>query len=159
MRDGQVDLGKESSMKPISGLMAGVMIATTCSGCYSTWDVAPRELTKLNGYREPQQVPLVDQEGDTFAFDKRTELSFQTAGGATQDKAKFSAIDVNGTMFSGAARGAPRTVNVELGTLSNVEARRFSIGKTVAAGAIPLGVLTIAIVVIEVVAISNATRY
>jgi hypothetical protein len=158
MRDGQVELGKESSMKLISGLMVGVMVATTCSGCYSTWDIAPQELTKLNGYREPQKVPLADQEGSELEFDRRTELSFYTAEGATQDKAKFSAIDVNGTVLSGAARGAPRTVNVDLATLSNVEARRFSVGKTVAAGAIPLGVLTVAITVLYVVAITNATR-
>ena len=139
------------------GMVTGLIIATTCSGCYSTWDVAPKELTKLNGFRDRQKVEIVDQDGDPFVFDRATELSFQTADGTVQDKAKFSSIDINGSMLTGAARGAPRTVSIDLNTLSNIEARHFSVGKTVAAGVIPIGVATILLTAVYISALSSAT--
>jgi hypothetical protein len=145
-------------MKLLSGCMAGLMIATTCTGCFSTWDISPRELNRLNGYREPQVVPIADNNGKEVAFDPRTELRFYGPDGEMQDKAKFASIDVAGSTFTGIARGERRTVSVDLSQVSEVQARKFSIGKTIAVGVgVPAGVALVLTIVVVAVAASTVT--
>lgn len=155
--------------------MAGLMLATTCTGCYSAWDISPRALTSLNGYRAPQTVKIADDHGEEVAFDPETELRFYGPDGELQDKAKFASIDVKDSMFTGVARAEPdeggtldpwdasmlsvvrdgrRTLSVELSRttrISKVQARKFSLGKTIAVSVgVPAGVAAVATLAIFV---------
>jgi hypothetical protein len=56
---------------------ATTMVAVAHSaGCYSTWDIAPREINRLDGYRSPVAKVTVDKAGDRVEVDHDTQLSF-----------------------------------------------------------------------------------
>lgn len=119
------------------------------AGCFSTWDVSPKALHALSGFHEPAQVPLVDEDGSEFAFDRTTQLRFN---GANVPPTKFSSIQVNGPVFTGQARPDGQPIMVDLRQVRSVQVKKFSTLKTVLAAAIPLAVLTIFSIVVLAVA-------
>jgi hypothetical protein len=133
------------------GMIGGALLAMASAGCFSTWDVAPRSLTSLNGYQEPATVEMVDTSGDGHTFDKITELRFNTADGAPPVKAKFSSIQVNGSALTGTMRPDARPFAIDLAKVNAVEARRYSALKTGLAIGIPVGATVVLGIVASVI--------
>ena len=116
--------------------------ALSVTGCYSTWDVPAKSLESLDGFREPEKRPIMDAEGDELSFDHSTELRFVQPG-AEPIAAKFSAISVTGSAFSGMVRPYGQPMGIDLRQVLGVSAKKFSTVKTVIAIAIPVGAITI----------------
>jgi len=58
-------------MRPMRSRPSALLFALAgiaCSACYSTWDVGPLEVNKLQSFRAPQQVLLTAKDGDTVPF-------------------------------------------------------------------------------------------
>ena len=119
-------------MRRVSFLLILSMLPASTSGCYWTWDVAPRELAKLDGYRPPSVVPLADVRGETFTFDKTTKLRLEEPEAATV-RGPFTSIDVRGPILTGTTTDHPPW-GIDLGKVTSLEARKFSPEKTVALG-------------------------
>jgi hypothetical protein len=136
-------------------LMGATLLALASAGCFSTWDLAPKSLASLDGYHEPQKVPLADVRGEEVVFDKSTELRFFQGDGEPRAKGKFSAIEVRGSQFTGAVRPDGHPLVVDLGQLSAVTAKKYSPVKTGLAIGIPVGVVFVATVVLVAVAVAS----
>jgi hypothetical protein len=148
-------------MKIFSTSLA-VVILVTSVGCYTSREVPPAELYKLNGYREGQTIYLADKEGESVKFSSKTDLRVESDDGQHMN-ARFSAIDVNGTTMTAVVRSSGAPVNIELSRVVAAEAKNMSIGKSVGLG-VGLGVglpivIGITAFVILVAASSSATHH
>lgn len=155
----------------VSAVLVATMLATS-TGCYSTWDVPHQQLRQLHGYRTPEKRKVLNDDGDTaFVFDQRAELKFYAGpekGRALVESGHFIAVDLEGaTLFVGTkerdaalferAPEGPK-VRVDLTKITQVEATRYSAGKTAGlAVGVVLGTLLVAGSL--VVAIGLATKH
>jgi hypothetical protein len=118
-------------------LMALTVGSLACSGCYSTWDVGPNQISKLDSYRSPQKIELVSKEGDSFTFDRDTTIRVPEG---RPDGYRFETIDeavgtITGTTVDG--------LHVSLAS-DDVKAEKFSVSKTVAVSVgVPLGIAAV----------------
>lgn len=140
-----------------TGLLVGGALAMASAGCFSTWDIAPRSLGSLNGYHEPEKIPIADTNGNEVMFDRITELRFLDSTGAPRERAKFSAIQVNGSTFTGAVRPDGHPFAIDLAQVSAVQAKRYSALKTGLAIGVPIGVVTVLSIVAVAVLAASAT--
>jgi hypothetical protein len=137
--------------RALSSVLVVTLFSTWLGGCYNTYQVAPQELYKLSGYRDGQTIALSSVEGDSVPFNKRSELKIDAADGQSM-KARYAAIDIDGTTMTAVIRGSGAPVNIDLGQVVNAQARNFSVGKSVGLG-VGLGVgipLVIAAIIIGV---------
>ena len=134
--------------------LALAAIIVTNTGCYSTWDVAPRALGPLNNFHEPEKVSLTDVEGDRFTFDQNTQLHFD---GNEAPFTKFSSIQVAGDAFAGITAPDSRPFTISLQQVKVVQAKRWSLWKTtLLVSAITLAVLVTATVILLAAAANNS---
>jgi hypothetical protein len=119
-----------------------------CSGCYSTWDVGPNQISRLQSYRSPEQIELVSKEGETFTFDRDTTL---IVPGGRPDGYRFESIEsADGTIRGETVEGLRISV-----ASSDVKAERFSVSKTVALSVgVPVGVTAIGALIVWGMAVS-----
>jgi hypothetical protein len=123
-------------------IVAGVVITSfVASGCYSHFDLSPQSVQTLNGFHEPEHRPIPDAYGNAITFDHSTELSFADQNGVRF--AKLSSIQIQGASFMGTVRGTNEPFVVDLQTVRAIQAKKFNVGATVAAVAIPVGVITL----------------
>ena len=118
-----------------SPLALALLLTTTCSGCYSTWDIAPSEMKKLDGYRAPLGRMVHDKAGADVLVDTSTELSLKASATIAEVHAKFDSIDVSAdppTYLSGTRHGDHLHLWVNLDQVGHVTAKRFSESKTTA---------------------------
>ncbi len=153
-------------MKPRHVASLGML---ACSSCYSTWDIAPTELSRLQGYRAPAAAAIADKDGADVRVDEDTRLRFERKGYEPEDHrfASIDAVDQRAllgeeappTWVSGSGAYEPdrSRVMVDLSEVSNVQARRFSVGKTVAlsVGVSVVGTAAVAGIVLAVWAASD----
>jgi len=128
-----------------------------CTSCYSTWDIAPTELQRLDGYRAPAAVRLRDRAGsdDQVRFDKDTVLRF-SGEHHEPEQYRFAAIGpVYPQALVGVEARAGRPVTVDLTDVTTVTASRFSTGKTVALTVVVSTVATSAAIAITLAAVSK----
>ncbi len=126
-------------------LMSGV-VATTSTGCYSTWDVAPRSMVTLNGYHSPDEVPLADTSGHSLLFTPNTELLFIDDAGMQQASAtNFSSVTLNGAIFSAVLQPNNNAFSINLEHVGNVKAKKFSPYMTALAIGIPIVIVVVAL--------------
>ncbi len=104
---------------------------STTTGCYSTWDVAPRSLVRLDSFRAGQtrQIERADGDGEV-EFNADTELRILDIDGRGV-AARLSSVDVRGPLLVGVERSSNAPITVNLARTASVQARRFSVGKTV----------------------------
>src|SRR6185437_6424247 len=76
-----------------SPIAFALVLTSTCSGCYSTWDIAPSEMKKLDGYRAPMGKVVHDKAGADVPVDASTELAFRATTGE-HIEAKFDSLTV-----------------------------------------------------------------
>lgn len=119
-------------MSPRSSLVTVTFFATTLTGCYSTWDIDPKSGVHLDGFREGQ-TRLLWTAGETprsVEFTSDTELHFR-GDDNLKGSAKFRSIEVQGTVLQGVESEQGRPVTVDLSRVVEMEAKKFSVGKTV----------------------------
>jgi hypothetical protein len=155
------------------------LAALGASGCYASWDIGPKELSRLAGYSAPAKVELVSTTGKPFAYGPEHSLVFHEGepvvrqalcvvpdragrvpcvvqeGGVRQ--AQFDDIRIDGDVLQGVERRNGQRYALDLRNVKRVEAKRFSPGGT--AGlvvGVTLGVLTVATVVTGAVLFSRS---
>jgi hypothetical protein len=111
-------------------LVAASLLAGAASGCYSTWDIAPRDLRALDGFREGQTRVIAGAGDDEIEFTSRTELSLRGTDGL-ETGGTFRSINVRGPIFYGIKREQGEYISADLSRMANVQVRNFSTGKTV----------------------------
>lgn len=113
-------------------IVTAVATTTATTGCYSTWDVAPRSLSHLDTFRQGQtrQLERADSNGEEVLFNADTELRFVDVNGA-KSAARLSSVDLQGPVLVGVERRQNAPFTVDLTRVAAVQARNFSVGKTV----------------------------
>jgi hypothetical protein len=160
-------------MKPTSVALF-LALTTPCAGCYSTWEIGPRGLPQLNGYRAPERREIVADNSDVFVLDQDTELGVYE-GYELKVERRFTSIDLavradGGPLFlrgtvvptskdappgtswwdaDGKAVAGPLPVEVRIAT--SARAKRYSPSKT-AALVIPLALTGTGLIVFGVLA-------
>ncbi len=118
-----------------SPLALALLLTTTCTGCYSTWDIAPSEMKKLDGYHAPLGRMVRDKAGADVLVDTSTDLSFKASATTAEVHAKFDSIDVPADppkYLSGARHGDGLRLWVDLDQVGRIRAKRLSESKTTA---------------------------
>lgn len=131
-------------------LSAVVLLLTVTTGCYNTFQLAPQELYKLDGYNDRGTVHLTSLDGDDVEVGPKTKLSLYAASGQEQTAA-YSSVRINGNTMAARLRSTGAPVEIDLAQVIDVEARNFSVGKTVGlsvgiGGALLVGVIVLAVV-------------
>lgn len=145
-------------MRWMSRALIITLVGTSTSGCYSTWDLAPRELNKLAGYRMPDRVTLVDKDGEALDFDCETELRVRHGDGSPTDVGPLGSIDIKDSVLSGKPCGCNNggQVTLYVDQVTAVEARRYSTNKTMAyVAASTMGTIALAAAVAGLVALAQ----
>ena len=138
-----------------AGRVLCAVLLMTNAACYSTWDLSPHALAPLSDFHENDKVKLTDATGDSFTFDKTTQLSFE---GPNTPFAKFASIRASGDTFTGILQDSTRPLVVNLQQVKTVHAKRWSLWKTtLLASAITLAVCLTALI-IYVVAANNQSQ-
>ena len=108
--------------------MLTLVTATNAAGCYSTWDIEPRTLLKLNGFRAGQTVQLPSWDGEVD-FDAESIVHLEGKDGVEAD-IQFNAIQIQEPVLFGLTRPDRMALNVDLQRMSKVQIRKFSTTKT-----------------------------
>ena len=142
------------SYKTSLAIVTAVATTTATTGCYSTWDVAPQSLVHLDTFREGQtrQIEEAGSPRDQVLFNADTELRFVDVSG-NQVAARFHSVDLQGPVLVGIERKHNLPLSVDLTRVASVQARNFSVGKTVGLSVglgigVPVATLGLAIAVI-----------
>lgn len=106
-----------------------LVAATNTAGCYSTWDIAPHALLKLDGFRVGHTVKLPTRESDYVDFDADSTVHFEGSDGVEAD-AQFSSIEIRGPVLFGSTLPNRMELKVDLQRLSKVQVRNNSPPKT-----------------------------
>lgn len=109
--------------------LATLIAAANTAACYSTWDITPRTLLKLNGFRAGETVNLPTRQGEYVEFDDETTVHLEGIDGVQTD-AQFDAIKTHWPVLVGSTIPDGVKLNVELQRMSKVQIRKFSPGQT-----------------------------
>lgn len=122
------------------------------SGCYATWDISPREVGKLDGYRVPERVELRAETGERFKFYEGTSLDFHDGDGERE----YAEIRIRDGRLTGKDERGELIRAVDLASTSQVRVKRMSTGGTVGlVVGVSAGALTVGGVVAVVVMLKN----
>lgn len=101
------------------------------AGCYSTWDIQPKSLHALDGFRVGSYTPsLQATNGEVIEFDESTSLQFKGNTFPVSDEIRFLSVDVEEEMLIGTMRGKGGRVQIDLSQLRGVRAQKPAPGKT-----------------------------
>ena len=106
-----------------------VSVASSTSGCYSTWDLTLQGVLKLDGFRQGQKIPLKTAGGEDITFRDDSSLYFYASDG-TETDAKFRSIQVSGATFTGVEQQKGSTIIVDLSRMHTIQAVEYSPKKT-----------------------------
>ncbi|HRI71348.1 MAG TPA: ferritin-like domain-containing protein [Polyangium sp.] len=122
-----------------------VSTASMTTGCYSTWDLTPKGVVALDGFRTGQPIAISTTTNETIIFRDDSSLRFKAANGQ-ETEAKFQSIAVEGSIFTGVEKEKGSRYVIDLSQMRSVQADVFSPGKTALAttGIVVLGVPTVA---------------
>ena len=135
--------GRSVSITKVAAVIVVSMLGT---GCYSTWDIAPKSLATLDGFHVPEARPLVDMRGDEVTFDGNTELNFVDTSGAPKGE-KFAEIHIAGSALTGTTHPNNYPFTIDLKQVNEITIKRFSWGKT----ALLVGIIVAAVVLTPIV--------
>jgi len=120
-------------------LLAAAALSTV--GCYTTWDIAPRNVGSLHVDQESGDKVIIANNGDFVVVDRNTELVFRSsAPRASMLDVKFESVGVVGGpaeprkewWLGGVLRGDGRGIRVDMNQVTSLAAKRYSPGKTTA---------------------------
>jgi hypothetical protein len=130
-----------------------------CLGCFSTWDVVPKDLSTLRGFEGKDRVPMMDSAGSVFLFDRDTKLTFEHDDGRRERGAeahRFSAIQGVDSYTLWGADERSRPLSVDLTDVSHVQATNFSASKTVGLSVgVTLGVAAAAAAIVAILSVGS----
>ncbi len=106
-----------------------LLTAAATTGCYSTWDVAPKALFHLEGFREGDTKTIQTADGDQIPFTSDTELHFRAKDGSMAE-AQFRAIQVQDPIVVGIERKTGVPLEIDTSRLDMVQAKNFSTRNT-----------------------------
>lgn len=109
--------------------MLALMTASNAAGCYSTWDIEPRTLLKLNGFRAGQTVELPTSDGNTVNFNADSTVHLEGKDGVEAD-VQLGVVVAHQSMLLARTIPDAQTLNVDLGRLSRVQLVNNSPEKT-----------------------------
>jgi hypothetical protein len=110
-------------------IVACLVVIFVTGACFSTTQVAPMELYRLNGY-QGREMSLTSIDGDQVSFDKKSELKIQATDGQ-QMNAKYTSISVdNSGLMTGVMRGSGAPVNIDINQVAAVSVVNYSHGRT-----------------------------
>ncbi|HRI69833.1 MAG TPA: hypothetical protein PK156_36640 [Polyangium sp.] len=109
--------------------MLALMTASNAAGCYSTWDIEPRTLLKLNGFRAGQTVELPTSDGKTVNFNADSTVHLEGNDGIETD-AQLGVVVTHHSLLLAKTIPDAQTLNVDLGRLSRVQIVNSSSEKT-----------------------------
>jgi hypothetical protein len=116
-------------------------LSACCGGCYSTWDIAPRNVMSLHVDPETAEKMVIASDGAAVVVDRDTELLFHARGPMVPElDVKFESLAVVGApgardgkwWVSGVLRGDGRGIRVDMNEVTSLMAKRYSPGKTTA---------------------------
>jgi hypothetical protein len=110
--------------------VALAMASLCAAGCYTSWDIGPRELPKLKGYSAPDNVELVSGAGERFAYGPESHLVFVEGAKGTK-AAEIDDIRLDGPLLRGTDRQGGQPFAIDLRGVSLVRVEQFSQGRTV----------------------------
>jgi hypothetical protein len=108
-------------------------------GCYTTWDIGPRNINTVHVDKPPAtKVVVVVGEGETVDVDRDTELVFGALVPTVETlDVKFESLEVHGSpgepegwWVSGVLRGDGRGIRIDMNQVASLKATRYSHGKT-----------------------------
>lgn len=135
-------------------LIAVVVVVFVSGACFSTTEVAPNELYRLNGF-SGRQVNLVSLDGDTVKVDRKSSINIQAMDGQSFE-AKFTNVNVDNTgLMTGMVRGSGAPVNIDITQVSAVSVKNYSPGRT-AGLVVPLVVVPIVALIVGLVVAATA---
>ena len=108
----------------------GLISTTGASGCYSTWDLTPRGVLQLNGFRSGNYIDVETTENERIPFTKDTKLSFYGSDQAVAEEVTFSKIELRRNVLIGEDAESGQKLLVDLSRMNTVQATNFSVGKT-----------------------------
>lgn len=109
-----------------------VSAAAATTGCYSTWDLTPQAIVKLDGYRVGQEVHLETADHEKITYRHDSSLRFQGNHGA-EAQAQFQSIEIDGPILTGVEKEKGTRYIIDLRQINSVQAQTFSPGKTAVA--------------------------
>ena len=138
-------------MSKIRLFSLAMVISLGLCGCYSTAQMAPSQLSKLDGVtleqldnlRSQDVVTLVDKDGDSFTVSD-LEISFSLCCGhpKTQARGRFKLVEIRDEAFVGITRRGER-VEIPLSQISEFRMAMPSTGKTLALVGAIAGVIAV----------------
>jgi hypothetical protein len=114
------------------------LLALSLAGCYATWDVSPRELQKLDGYRAPQRVELQAKRGKVVSYGEDTTLVLHAGSTATEEHLDAADLDAERRVLRGVDHER-KPVALAIENIDRVEVKELSTGGTVG---LTVGVVT-----------------
>lgn len=106
------------------------------AGCYATWDVHPRELRQLDGFREGtrDKRTLHDIHGEAVEVDERTTYRMYPYEDPAPDvNAKLAAVQVDGPKLTIETGGDHRVLVLDMPRYTRMRVDAFSKGQTITA--------------------------
>lgn len=110
----------------------GLVTMLMLPGCYSTWDIAPRDLIQLHGFRSGTPQTISEWEGKEVArVDEDTTFIFEAQNGQTYE-GQFVEIKIleNRHLFHGVSRRSMHNLFVDIDRLRRVQVTQVSPVKT-----------------------------
>lgn len=120
-------------MKPKMEIAALALLTVGGTGCYSTWEIHPHGLVRLDGFRAGQTRTLreVGDSGEEIEFTSDSKLHFRGMDG-DEEKAIFQSIKVRGETFLGVRSDDKALVAINLLGVRSVYVKNPSPAKTTA---------------------------
>lgn len=113
----------------IARTAVALALSTNLTGCYSTWDIQPRALIRLDGFRPGDKRSLGIVDGENLPFTNESKLYFHGVDDREAEMS-FRAINVNYPIFTGQKAETGEVLYVDLSRLSEVKVRNKSEAKT-----------------------------
>jgi len=113
-------------------VFAGVtlIMATNLTGCYSTWDVAPSTLCRLDGFRTGDERSLPTRDNEQVSFTSDSQIYFRGIDGQ-ETQLQFGAIDFRNYYFVGERKNDGAKLQVDLSRVAEVKVKNVSVPSTV----------------------------
>jgi hypothetical protein len=120
-------------------LLLLAVAALPALGCYTTWDIGPRNINTLHAENPPAaKAVVIDAAGESVQMDRDTELVFGALVPTVEAlDVKFESLEVHGSpgepegwWVSGVLRGDGRGIRIDMSQVASLKAKRYSQGKT-----------------------------
>lgn len=120
------------------------LVSTSVTGCYSTWDLAPRAVLSLNGFHEGTPIGIETADGELVDINRETEFRF-VGTDKLDAQFKVQSIEVQGQILTAIEQKSGNPIDIDLARMQKAQVTNFSPGKTALAtgGVLAGGILAV----------------